>query len=56
MIPFKRYQSDARTPLRADHDFAGNDLYANETKLLPARGRVCVSIDLKLAIPKVFFG
>ena len=41
--------------MRADHDSAGNDLYANETKLLPARGRVRVSVDLKLAIPKGFF-
>ena len=56
MIPFKRYQSDARTPLRAYPDSAGNDLYANETKFLPARGRVHVSIDFKLAIPKGFFG
>ena len=56
MIPFKLYQSDAMTPLRAYPDSAGNDLYANETKILPARGRVRVSVDLKLAIPKDFFG
>ena len=56
MIPFKLYQSDAMTPLRAYPDSAGNDLYANETKILPARGRVRVSVDLKLAIPKGFFG
>ena len=56
MIPSKRYQPDSRTPLKAYPDSAGNDLYANETKLLPARRRVCVSIDLKLAIPKGFFG
>ena len=51
MIPFKRYQADARTPLKAYPDSAGN-----ETKLLPGRGRVCVSVDLKLAIPKGFLG
>ena len=56
MIPFKHYQPDARTPLKAYPDSAGNDLYANETKLLPVRGKVCVSVDLKLAIPKGFFG
>ena len=56
MIPFKCYRADARTPLKAYPDSAGNDLYANETKLLPARGRVRVSVDLKLAIPKGFFG
>ena len=56
MIPFKRYRTDARTPLKAYPDSAGNDLYANETKLLPARGRARVSVDLKLAIPKGFFG
>ena len=56
MIPFKLYQSDAMTLLRAYPDSAGNDLYANETKILPARGRVRVSVDLKLAIPKDFFG
>ena len=56
MILLKRYQADARTPLKAYPDFAGNDLYVNETKLLPTRGRVCVSVDLKLAIPKGFFG
>ena len=56
MILFKRYQADARTPLKAHPDSAGNDLYANGTKLLPARGRVCASVDLKLAIPKGFFG
>ena len=55
MIPFKCYRADARTPLKAYPDSAGNDLYANETKLLPARGRVCVRVDLKLAIPKGFF-
>ena len=42
--------------MKAYPDSAGNDLYANETKLLPARGRVCVSVDLKLAVPKGFFG
>ena len=52
MIPFKRYRPDARKPLKAYPDSAGNDLYANETKLLPARGRARVSVDLKLAIPK----
>ena len=56
MTPFKRCQSDARAPLRAYPDSAGNDLYANETKILPARGRVHVCVDLKLAIPKGFFG
>ena len=56
MIPFKNYLPDARTPLKAYPDSAGNDLYANETKLLPVRGKVCVSVDLKLAIPKGFFG
>ena len=56
MIPFKRYRTDERTPLKAYPDSAGNDLFATETKLLPARGRVCVSVDLKLAIPKVVFG
>ena len=56
MTLLKRYQADARTPLKAYPDFAGNDLYANETKLLPTRGRVCVSVDLKLAIPKGFSG
>ena len=54
MILFKRYWPAARTPLKAYP--AGNDLYANETKLLPARGRVRVSVDLKLAVPKGFFG
>ena len=53
MIPFKRYRPAARTLLKAYP--AGNDLYANETKLLPARGRVHLSVDLKLAIPKGFF-
>ena len=56
MILFKRYRPDARTPLKAYPDSAGNDLYANETKLLLARGRARVSVDLKLAIPKGFFG
>ena len=42
--------------MKAYPDSAGNDLYANETKILPVRGRVCVSVDLKLAIPKGFFG
>ena len=56
MIPFKRYRADAMTPLKAYPDSAGNDLYTNETKLLPAGGRVRVSVDLKLAIPKDFFG
>ena len=50
MVPFKRYGADVMTPLKAYPDSASNDLYANETKLLPARGRVCVSVDLKLAI------
>ena len=54
MIPFNLYRSDARTPLKAYPDSAGHDLYANETKLLPARGRVCISVDLKLIIPKGF--
>ena len=56
MIPFKRYRPDARTPLKAYADSAGNDLHANETKLLPARERARVSVDLKLAIPKGSFG
>ena len=56
MIPFKRYRTDARTPLKAYPDSAGNDLYANETKLLPARRRVRVSVDLRLTIPKGSFG
>ena len=53
MIPFKRYRPDARTPLKAYPDSAGNDLYANETKLLPARRRVRVSVDLDLLFQKV---
>ena len=53
MILFICYRPDARTPLKAYPDSAGSDLYANETK---ARVRVCVSVDLKLAIPKGFFG
>ena len=56
MILFKHYRSDAKTPLRPYPDSAGNDLYANKTKLLSVRGRVCVSVDLKLAIPKNIFG
>ena len=44
------------TPLKAYPDSAGSDLYANETKLLPAQGRVRVSVDLKLVIPKGFLG
>ena len=56
MIPFKRYGADAMMPLKAYPDSAGSDLYTNETKLLPVRGRVRVSVDLKLAIPKGFFG
>ena len=56
MIPFKRYRPDVRTPLKAYADCAGNDLHVNETKLLPARERARVSVDLKLAIPKGFFG
>ena len=42
--------------MKAYPDSAGNDLYANETKILPVRGRVCVGVDLNLAIPKGFFG
>ena len=54
MIQFKRYQSDARTPLRTYPDSAGYHLYANETKLLLVTGKVRVSVDLNLLFQKVF--
>ena len=54
MILFKCYQADARTPLKAYPNSAGNDLYANE-KTFTSERESMVSVDLKLAIPKGFF-
>lgn len=56
LIPFKCYREDAISPLKAYPDSAGHDLYANETKILSANGRVLVRIDLNFTILKGFFG
>ena len=52
IIPFKRVM----IPLEMYSDSAGRDLCASETVKLSARGRVLVSINLHMAVPKGFYG
>ena len=43
-------------PLKMYSDCAGHDLFVSETVKLCARGRVLVSVNLHIAIPKGFYG
>ena len=43
-------------PLEMYSDSAGRDLCASETVKLCARGRVLVSVNLHMAVPKGFYG
>ena len=56
VVPFKRYSEDAIVLLRAYPCSAENDLYGAEFKILKARWRVLVRVDLHMTIPKGFYG
>ena len=56
-IPFNRYcQAYARPPKKHYSDSAGYDLSATESKVLRAGERLTVRLDLRMAIPKGYYG
>ena len=56
IIPFKRVFEDVMIPLKMYSDSAGRDLFASETVKLCVRGRVLVSFNLHMAVPKGLYG
>ena len=56
LIQVKHSPNEISIPKMTYHDSAGYDLYANETVKVCAGGRVLVSVELQMIIPKGFFG
>ena len=46
----------ARLPTRAHKDDAGLDLYARETKVVPARGSAIFDTGVHIELPKIYIG
>ena len=55
-INFVKLSSRAKTPTRQTPFSAGADLYASETKNIPAHGRALVPTDLRMGIPTGYYG
>ena len=55
-INFVKLSSRAKTPTRQTPFSAGADLYAAESKNVPAHGRASLATDLKIAIPTGYYG
>ena len=55
-LHFVKMSSDARSPRRGSPDAAGLDLFAAEDAILSPGGRVCVKMDLQVAVPRGSYG
>ena len=55
-VKFKKSSSIARRPTIASSGSAGNDLYSCESKIIRPLSRELFKIDLKMEIPKGFYG
>ena len=55
-INFVKLNYRAKTPTRQTPFSAGADLYASETKNVPARGRAMIATGLRIAIPVDHYG
>ena len=52
MIKVKRLTANARIPERGSLGAAGFDLYAAHPKVIPARGRDCVLLDIEVNVQR----
>ena len=46
----------AKEPFHATEDAAGYDLFASEAKTILPKTSACISLELKMAVPKGFYG
>ena len=46
----------AKKPFRASEDAAAYDVLASEANTILPKKNVCIRLDLKMAIPKCFYG
>ena len=56
LVQFNRFSKDASIPKKMYPNSAGYDLHANETVKVFAGSRSLVSLDLRMVIPKGYFG
>ena len=55
-LPYYLESDECKVPYKATSEAAGFDLYAAEDKEILPKTNDIVSLDLKIAIPKGFFG
>ena len=55
-LPYYPEYDDCKVPYKTTPDTAGYDLYAAEDKDISPGSNAIVSLDLRIAIPKGFFG
>ena len=55
-VPYFLESVECQVPYKATNDAAGYDLYAAENKEILPKTNAIVSLDLRIAIPKGFFG
>ena len=52
-INVKKLTSNAQVPERATSGAAGFDLFAAQSKTIPARGRDCIPLDIQVGVLKI---
>ena len=55
-LPYYPESDECKVPYKATSEAAGYDLYAAEDKEILPKTNAIVSLDLRMAIPKGFFG
>ena len=55
-VPYFPESDKCKVPYKATPDAAAYDLYAAENKIILPNSNAAVSLDLRIAIPKGFFG
>ena len=55
-VPYFLESVECQVPYKATNEAAGYDLYAAENKEILPKTKAIVSLDLRIAIPKGFFG
>ena len=55
-IPYFPVSDDCQDPYKPNTEDAGYDLYAAEDKEILRKNNAIISLDLRIAIPRVFFG
>ena len=55
-VPYYPESDEIKVPYKATPDAAAYDLYATENKEILPKSNAIVSLDLRIAIPKGFFG